>query len=277
MSPRWSTFCSSHVLHLDEPKCLSHPIQGISQMNIDFSPSFTVSYVCFVLDLQQSVSHLHRLSSVDWVNESVCASLYSGGRGTVCSHIWASKPWRLLDPRRIRLCVVLLCRIPNLSNNDNRLIENPEKVWQEMKNWTVFFIFNNTREMKWHTAYRELEKKKKLGWSFEWWMPHFMHLRPRHQEIWNLENFHMYPKDILNAPKTWIQTFQVWPHLLSLVVQNSQTCFLRFSSELILYLLTVSKRSLWIEPQKFLYGQRRQIVDKGRWAWQLASPPPPPR
>lgn len=63
------------------PKCLFHPVHWISQMNIGFSPSFTVSYVCFVLDLQQSVSHLHRLSRVDWVNESVCAPLYSVEQG----------------------------------------------------------------------------------------------------------------------------------------------------------------------------------------------------
>lgn len=47
-------------------------------MNTDFSPSFTVSYVYFVPELQQSVSHLHRLSGVDGVNESVCASLFFG-------------------------------------------------------------------------------------------------------------------------------------------------------------------------------------------------------
>lgn len=72
------------------PKCLFHPVHWISQMNIDYSPSFTVSCVCFVLDLQQPVSHLHRLSGVDWANESVCAWLCSGRRGTVCSHILAN-------------------------------------------------------------------------------------------------------------------------------------------------------------------------------------------
>lgn len=53
------------------PKYFFHPVQWISQMNTAFSPSFTVTYVYFVLDLQQPVSHLHRLSSVGWVNESV--------------------------------------------------------------------------------------------------------------------------------------------------------------------------------------------------------------
>lgn len=152
-------------------------------MNIDFSPSFTVSYVCFVLDRQQSVSHLHRLSSVDRVNESVCASLYPGEQGqnaVTSGQANHSDCWT---------CAVSnsLGRIPNLSNNDNLLIENLKIVWQEMNNF--LFIFNNTCEMKWHLVWGIVKKERGSDrvLNDEWHI--FIHSCPTCQENLEFENF----------------------------------------------------------------------------------------
>ncbi len=150
------------------------------------------------------------------------------------------------------LCVVSLCRIPNLSNNDNLLIENLKIVWPEMNNWTILFIFNNTCEMKWHMVWGIGKKKAQI----ELWMMNATFYTPvsntsRKSGIWKFSTgtprtFRMHHSQNLklNVP------FQVWMHFFCVVLQNSQTHSLRYSAELILCLLTVSQKSLWIETDK---------------------------
>lgn len=128
------------------PQRLLHPVQWITQMNKDFSPSFTVSYVYFVPELQQSVSHLHRLSSVDGVNESVCASLYLGEQRPYAvtseqakrSDCWANAGF---GSRRS----FVSARIPNLRNNCSL---SCWEAWNNVRRdeWLshLFFIYNNT-------------------------------------------------------------------------------------------------------------------------------------
>lgn len=148
------------------PKSFFCPVQWISQINIDFSLSFTVCCICFVLDLQHSVSYQHSLNSVDKVNDSLCSSLYLGDQGQ-CAVTSEQANQCLLDPCRIQLSVLLLWRIPNLSNNDKLLIENLKIVWQEMKKWTSLFIFNNSY-VKWNgICFGELGREKK---KIEFWM-----------------------------------------------------------------------------------------------------------
>lgn len=142
-------------------------------MNIDFSPSFTVSCVCFVLDLQQPVSHLHRLSGVDWANESVCAWLCSGERGQYAVTSEQTAPrWLLGRAQEPTLGVVFaLQNCTTRQQWQHSDWKTLEIVWQVMNNWRIFFIFNNTCEMKWHMAQgigKEREKKKES--QIELWM-----------------------------------------------------------------------------------------------------------
>lgn len=141
-------------------------------------------------------------------------------------------------------CVVSLCRIPNLSNNDNLLIENLKIVRQEMNNRTILFIFNNTCEMTW---FGELEKKEA---HIELWMMYATFYTPlsntsRKYGICTPRTFWIL--------KTWNWTFRFKCGCIffpPLVFQNSQTHSLRYSADLILCLLTVFKGSLWIEMDK---------------------------
>lgn len=174
------------------------------------------------------------------------------------------------------LCVVSLCRIPNLSNNDNLLIKNLKIVRQEMNNWTILFIFNNTCEMKWHMVWGTGKKEAQI----ELWMMNATFYAPvsktsRKSGIWKFSTgtprtfwIHRTQNLKLNVP------FQVWMHLFSLVFQNSQTHSLSFCRADIVFTNWFSEKSLNRDGQKCLYGQWRQIVNKGRWAWQLAFFPP---
>lgn len=92
----WSIFVllillCAHVLHLwwkETTKCLFHPVQWIRRMNIDFLPSFTVQYVCFLLLFRGSLCHIYRRCNVEPVNKSACSLFYSGEqRQCVCSHL----------------------------------------------------------------------------------------------------------------------------------------------------------------------------------------------
>ena len=59
------------------------------------------------------------------------------------------------------LSAILPCRIPNLSNNDNRLIENLKIVWQAMNIWSILFIL--AVHMAHHLGDRKREAQKALN------------------------------------------------------------------------------------------------------------------